>query len=158
MVLCGATLSAALAGCEDVAPIYTQGTGGYMGASITPKTSWTVSGNLNDLKAAIDGNVNTAAHSTQYQYEGSEITLDLKGMCLFQTIIIDHGKESEGYARLVAVKTSADGREFKDRYTGVGSQRVTLLLLPEPVLARYIRLQVVRAGYRPWAVGEIYIQ
>jgi len=143
-------------GC-DVPRIYSQRTDQMFGAKISPKTQWRASGSVTKPAAAIDGNLDTIARSS-YRLAGADLTIDLKGACVFQMIIIDHGSEQTGCARRVGVATSTDGRGFKDRYAGPGARRVTHLLLPKPVLARYVRLKVITPGRRPWAIGEIYIQ
>ena len=72
-------------------------------------------------------------------------------------VIIEHGADELAFAPRVAVQTSLDGAVFTQRYVGVGSRRVTILYLGGPVLARYVRLQALASGQRPWAVAEIYL-
>ena len=146
----------AAAGC-DVTEIYKPRTDETFGAKISPKKNWRASGSVTNPQAAIDGNLDTIARSS-YRRAGAELTIDLQQTCVFQMIIIDHGNEQTACARRVGVSTSTNGREFKDRYASPGTRRVTHILMPKPVLARYLRLKVVTPGRRPWAVGEIYIQ
>ena len=87
-----------------------------------------------------------------------ELTIDLKEMVLFQMVVIDHGRDEHGYCRRVGVATSADGEAFADRHPAPGTRRLTILSLPEPVLARYVRLRVVRPGPRPWSIAEVFLQ
>ena len=151
-------LALALAGgCDEVGQVYTSTTGGYLGSDISPKRTWRLSGELYNPSAAADGDFATAARS-DYEYRGATLTIDLKRVCLFQTIIIEHGAGEHGHARRIAVATSIDGKEFAQRYWAPGKRRVTILSLPKPVLARYVRLQVARPGPRPWNIAEIYIQ
>ena len=156
--LCLVTAAAliAAAGC-DVTEIYRPRTDEMFGAKISPKTKWRASGSVTNAKAAIDGNLDTIARAS-YRRAGAELTIDLQETCVFQMIIIDHGNEQTGCARRIGVATSTNGRRFKDRHASPGARRVTHILLPKPVLARYLRLKVITPGRRPWAVGEVYIQ
>ncbi len=143
------------AGCT-VSDIQTPWIGGKFGAKIEPKKAWTASGNVTDAPAAIDGNLTTAARSS-LRPAGAVLTIDLKKACLFQVVIIDHGEAQDGCARRVSVATSTGGSRYTDRHAAAGTRRLTYLLLPKPVVARYVRLTVVTPGGRPWSVGEVFI-
>ena len=146
-----------LGGCDDVRPVYGPNTGGYLGAYISPKSAWLVTGELLDVTSAADGDFSTSARS-DYEYSGATLTVDLRRACLFQTIILEHGASEHGHPRKLAVATSIDGKTYTLRHLAPGKRRVTILSLPEPVLARYVRLRVVQPGPRPWNVAEIYLQ
>ena len=156
--LCLVTAAAVIAagGC-DVSEIYRPRTDDMFGAKISPKRKWRASGSVTNPKAAIDGRLETIARAS-FRRAGAELTIDLGETCVFQMIIIDHGNEQTGCARRVGVATSTNGRTFKDRHAAPGARRVTHILLPKPVLARYLRLKVITPGRRPWAVGEVYLQ
>lgn len=143
-------------GCE-VTPIYKPTTGGYFGADITPKNTWSARGNLTNPAAAIDENLATAARSN-YQYAGAELTIDLKRVCLFQTVIIEHGAARAGHCRSVDISTSIDGKTFSNRNTSPGTRRVTIVSLPKATLARYVRIKAARPGRSRWAIAEVYLQ
>jgi len=143
-------------GC-DPGPIYSPDPPALLGRKVTPKERWSASGTLSKAGAAIDGDLSTLA-TTGYRYAGAQLTIDLKEMCVFEAVIIDHGREQHGHARRVAVATSRDGKTFKEQYAAHGSRRVTHLLIPHAVLARYVRLKVVTPGRRPWAIAEVYVQ
>ncbi len=149
--------SAGMIGCEGAPAIYTPTGGGYLGAEISPKNSWAVRGHLANPPAAADGNLATFARS-DYAYRGAELTIDLKKVCLFQTVIIDHGIHEHEYCPRTAVATSVDGAIFTDRLAAPGTRRVTVLCLPGPVLARYLRLRAEVPGPRPWSIAEVYVQ
>ena len=150
-------LALPIAGCNHVGGIYRSTTGGYLGADISKKNTWLARGDLQNPSAAIDGDMATAARS-DYDYSGATITIDLGRPCLFQTVIVDHGAGEHGHASTVAVSTSADGKNFIDRHVSPGKRRVTILCLPKPVLARYLRLWVKSPGVQPWNIAEIYLQ
>ena len=154
-VAAAATVTAAT-GCE-VGEIYWQRPGGKLGLKISPKASWRASGTAANPRAAIDGDLTTAARSS-YRGGNAELTIDLGRRCLFEMIVIDHGEAQHGYARRVGVATSRNGKAYVDRYTAPGTRRVTHLMLPKPALARYVRLKVVAPGRRAWSVAEVYIQ
>jgi hypothetical protein len=141
------------AGCSG--PIYQDGRA--EAAVITLRPTWQASGDLQSPGAAIDGNIATAAVSTDASGRGT-LTLDLSKPCLFNTVIIEHGPDEMGFAPRVAVLTSMDGQTFTQRYVGIGTRRVTILYLGAPVLARYVRLRALTAGQRPWSVAEVYLQ
>ena len=146
----------AIAGCGPASTIYT-GSRGFLAASVTPKSMWRAFGDVIDPAAAVDGNVGTAATSGR-EYTGHAVTIDLGKACLFQTVIIEHGRSDLGYARTVEVATSTHGSGFQTKYTTHGTRRATIISLPRPVLARYLRLRAVRADDRPWSLAEVYIQ
>ncbi|MCJ7544855.1 MAG: discoidin domain-containing protein [Phycisphaerae bacterium] len=125
-------------------------------AAITPRNVWRVTGDLRTPPAAVDHNISTAAVSADSSGRGT-ITLDLSKPCLFNMVVIEHGLDEMGFAPRVAVQTSLDGQTFTQRYVGVGTRRVTILYLGGPVLARYVRLQALAAGQRPWCVAEVYL-
>lgn len=149
--------SAGMIGCEGAPAIYTPTGGGYLGADISRKNSWSVRGNLANPPAAVDGNLATFARSGN-SYRGAELTIDLKKVCLFQTVIIDHGSREHEHCRRTAVATSVDGAIFRDRYVAPGTRRLTILCLPGPVLARYLRLRAEAPGPRRWSIAEVYVQ
>ena len=147
---------AALVGCEP-GSIYSPTTGGYVGARISPKSRWAVRGELSPPAAAADGNLATAARSAA-RYADAKLIIDLKELCVFQTIVIDHGSEQDGYCRIVSAATGIDGRQWTHRHAVGGTRRVTILSLPEVVLARYVRLKAAVPGPKRWAVAEVFIQ
>lgn len=146
-----------MVGCDVVAPVYSPSTGGYLGANITPKDTWVARGSLANPAFAIDQDLATAARS-DYQYEGAELIIDLKKVSLFQTVIIEHGAARDGHCRSVAITTSVDGKIFNNKYVAPGTRRVTIVSLPAPTLARYVRIEAARPGRDRWAIAEIYIQ
>ena len=150
-------LTGVVVGCDVVAPIYNPSTGGYLGADITPKDTWTVRGDLANPAAAIDQDLATAARSN-YQYRGAELIIDLKKVCLFQTVIIEHGAARSGHCRSVDVSTSVDGKIFNNKYVAPGTRRITIISLPAPTLARYVRIKAVKPGRSRWAIAEVYLQ
>lgn len=145
-----------IAGCNHVGGIY-KSTTGHLGGDISPKNTWLAGGDLQNPSGAIDGDMATAARS-DYDYSGATITIDLRRPCVFQTVVVDHGASEHGHASTVAVATSADGKNFVDRHVSPGKRRVTILCLPKPVLARYLRLRVTAPGVQPWNIAEIYLQ
>ncbi len=137
--------------------IYRPFAGQTLGMKITPKDGWRASGTLPNPRAAVDGDLATLARAGR-RSGNAQLTLDLRENCVFQSVIIDHGESQYGCGRRVSVATSVDGKIFVPRYAAQGTRRVTHLLLPKPVLARYVRINVLATGRRPWAVAEVYIQ
>lgn len=128
-----------------------------MGSSrIAPKARWTVTGDLRDAHKAIDGEVSTIAFS-EASHANAAITIDLGKVCLFNTVTIEHGAKEFGYCRKLAILTSDKGRTFQPQILVPGLRRVTTAVLVKQVLTRYVRIQVVEPGNRPWAVAEIYL-
>lgn len=153
----GATLfwlaTFAVGGCTS--PIYEDGRS--QAAAISPRTVWQASGDMRGLQAAIDGDVGTAAVSAASDGGGS-ITLDLGKPCVFNMVVIEHGAGEFAFARRVALLTSLNGISFTQRYSVLGTRRVTILCPAGPILARYVRLQATVPGDLPWTVAEIYLQ
>lgn len=155
--ICLVFLVGVMVGCDVVAPVYSPSTGGYLGANITPKNTWAARGDLANPASAIDHDLSTAARS-DYQYKGTELIIDLKKVCLFQSVIIEHGAARGGHCRSVNISTSVDGRIYNNKYIAPGTRRVTIISLPAPTLARYVRLEASSPGRSRWAIAEIYIQ
>lgn len=152
LVLAG--LVASLAGC--VGSVYNRSSMNAV-ANVSPYTSWTISGDLNNLNNAIDDNVATAAVSNSY-YTNAYFTLDLGKPSVFNTVIVDHGANADGYARRMSVEISMDGRNFQYQYAVPGTRRVTIMNWVTPVMARYIRVRAIAPGNGPWSVAEVYVQ
>ena len=129
---------------------------GGLAESVTPVSQWNASGNLSNLQNAIDGNVLTVAVGGDSGNDS--ITIDLGKVCYFNMVAIDHGPRQHGFAQRVAILTSLSGDQYTYRKSGPGNRRVTVLLLDQAVLARYVRVQVVMARPEPWSVGEVYLQ
>jgi hypothetical protein len=142
-----------LTGCGG--PIYQEGKS--PASAITPRSSWQASGDMRGAQAVLDGDIGTAAVSAAPDGGGS-ITIDLGKPCVFNMAVIEHGTNEWAFARRVALLTSLDGISFTQRYSALGTRRVTILCPAAPILARYVRLQAVVAGDRPWLVAEVYLQ
>jgi len=125
-------------------------------AAVSPFQDWKVTGNLQEPQKAADGSAATAAVARRGH--NAQITIDLGTACLFNMIAVNHGPDQFGFCRRLAVLTSLDGKAFDRRTVLPGTRHITVLLLPRPTLARYIRLQVVLRGSRPWSVAEIFVQ
>jgi len=152
---CGVLLAAA-AGC-DTAPIYTEHDRDRAIGKVPDRARWQATGTVSDAPKAIDGNVNTAAVAGN-GVESPSLMIDLGKEAILNMVVLDHGRNEFGFARQVAVSTSVDGRRFIRRHTSPGTRRVSSLLLVSPVLARYIRLDVIVPGTSPWSVGEVHVQ
>ncbi|MCP4375894.1 MAG: discoidin domain-containing protein [bacterium] len=127
------------------------------GAAISDPRTWKLSGNIQNIALAVDGNRSTAAVSALVNADTS-ITIDLQKACLFNAVFIHHGSMTDGYCGRVAVLTSLDGRTFTPQLEVPGTPEVTSLLIMKPVLARYVRLTPLRQGPRAWSVAEVYLQ
>ncbi|HAU36204.1 MAG TPA: hypothetical protein DCX07_00620 [Phycisphaerales bacterium] len=151
-----ATAMLAMSGC--VGAIYHHGGPRAPAAAIPPRELWKVSGTLRDLPKIRDGNINTVTRSAAGE-ENPSLTIDLGKLSMFNMVVVDQGPTDEfGFPRRLSVETSVDGQNFAYRYAAPGTRRVTILCLPTPVLARYVRLKVVVPGVHPWAVAEVYLQ
>ncbi len=123
---------------------------------LTPRHRWLAFGDLRDPLKAIDGNISTAA-VTGDNYRNAALTIDLGKMCQLNMVAIEHGADQFGYCRTLAILTSDDGREFYSQAVVPGLRRVTTVVLPKQVLARYVRLQAIEEGHRPWSIAEVYL-
>lgn len=154
-----AALIAAVAGsggCPNQ-QIYSPNGGTLLPGGVSPNTEWRVSGDLPGLTRAIDGRLDTAALSGP-EYRNATVTVDLARPCMFNMLILDHGHNPMGFPRRVAVLTSVNGVDFTPRCTVPGKRRVTTVLLPEFITARYVQFQVVEPGNRPWSLAEVLLQ
>ena len=149
-------ISAFVAGCTPVA-VYKEGPRAKA-AAVSPRKTWRASGNLRNLKYAFDGNAASASVSEGYNYENVSITIDLSKPCCFNMIVVEHGPNQLGFCGRLAVMTSLDGKVFTRRKVSPGTRAVTTVLLDSPVLARYVRLQAIVPGTRPWSISELYLQ
>jgi hypothetical protein len=156
-IVYGALLGGAVlaSGCDSTAE---EGGGAPSpGSVITPRNTWRASGDLRDPAKAIDGDLSTAAVSGN-PYANAHIELDLGKPCLFNRLVVEHGPDEHGFPARMAVFTSLDGQTFTSQGEFSGKRHVTNVVLITPVLARYVRLQAVSPGARPWSVAEVYLQ
>ena len=126
-------------------------------AAVTPRRLWVVRGDLRNVHYAIDASKATAAIAP-LPYDGATVTIDLAKPCLFNMIAVEHGPDEWGFCRRVRVLTSLDGEAFTNRFTAAGTRWISTFCLIEPTLARYVRLEAIQPGQRPWSVAEIHIQ
>ena len=153
-VICGIACCLMVSACNG--PIYTDGPM-FMPDRITPRGRWlAVSHDLRDAANALDGDINTAAVSGP-SYDGAELTIDLGKPCMFNMVMLEHGPDEFGFCSRLAVLTSDDGVNFRPQTLVSGLRRVTTIILPSPVLARYVRLQAVAMGARPWSIAEVHL-
>jgi hypothetical protein len=140
------------AGCVDAG--WENGGTRASGAAIPPMSGWRATGDAREPALAIDGAPGTAAVLAD---GGSQITIDLGKPSMFNMVVVDHGSVTGGYPRRLAVLTSMDGRTFTQRHVAAGTPRYTTLCLFTPTLARYVRLQTVTPGNKPWNIAEVYL-
>jgi len=152
---CLGVLAAFAASCNG--PIYHHRRSYSPAAAVPDRQKWRITGDLRDPQKAADGNISTAALS-QRNYDSAYITIDLGKVSMFNMVIVDHGNEEFGFCRRLAVDTSLDGKSFTFQYAAPGTRRVTLLVLPKPVLARYVRLRTIVPGVRRLSVAEVYLR
>ncbi len=128
-------------------------------ADVTLRTRWTAHEVVNIVNAerAFDGNPSAAATTTR-GYQGATLTIDLGKISQFNMIVLYHGAKEMGFARRVSVSISIDGKNFRKRFDGPGTRRVSIFSLVAPSLARYVRLEVTQPGTEPWSIGEIYVR
>lgn len=127
-------------------------------AAVSDRRTWhATSVGIANPQRAIDGDLTTYA-ITGTSYQDAKLTIDLGKSCLFNLVTIDHGTDQTGCCRRVAVLTSMNGRDFVYRYAVDDTQRIAALFLPSPVLARYVRIQVILQSDKPWAIAEVYLQ
>lgn len=155
LLFVSAWLSVAVCGCVDQR--FHQSRPKPRASAVSKRSNWRIGGDLRDLQNAIDGDFTTAAVSRD-DYANATITIDLGKVCLFNTVVIDHGPNELGFCRRVALLTSSDGMTFTHRHIVGGTRRVTIVCFITPTLARYVRLEAVLPGSRPWSVGEVYMQ
>jgi len=142
-----------LGACDG--PGYPDG-GGFAAGRITPRAQWTATGRVLAPASAVDGDPATAALG-EGSYERAFLNIDLGRECLFNMVVINHGARETGHARRIAVLTSDDGKNYQRQAEAPGLRRVSTVMLPRAVLARYLRIEVVDPGDTTWAVGEVYI-
>jgi hypothetical protein len=143
-------------GCEP-GPIYGPDAQRLSVGSITPRSTWTASGNLDMPDLATDGNLNTMAVGRTGNPPPS-LRIDLGQACTFNFVVVDHGRDELAFARRVEIATSMDGRTFSPCMIGPGTRRVSNFMLPKTALARYIRITAIEPGAKPLAVAEVYLQ
>lgn len=147
---------AGILGC-DAAPIYTDSSPRSAIGSVPDRAKWTARGSLKDASNAVDGNISTLAVAPEGAVN-STLTIDMGRPGLLNMVVIDHGRNEFGFARRLVVSTSLDGAQFTQRHAGPGTRRVTTMMLITPVLARYVRMDVLVPGDRPFTVAEVYMQ
>ncbi|MCY2932189.1 MAG: discoidin domain-containing protein [Planctomycetota bacterium] len=150
----------AAAGCgDDIATRPPGARGGRaLVAAISPKAQWrATSATMSEPEAAIDSRLQSAAVGPSVPK--AELLIDLGKPCLFNRVILDHGtNDDEAYPRQVALQTSMDGRVFYTRKTGLGTRWRTNFSLITPTTARYVRLEVIKAGTGSWRIAEVTLE
>ncbi len=131
-----------------------------LAAKITPRSKWIATGNLGDPSKAIDGKIGTITVVGDPR-RPADLIIDVGKVCTFNMIVIDHGTQEMGVSRWLGIATSSTKKpdDFtRDSYVAVGTRRITTVVLQRTVLARYVRLRVIRQGANPWAVAEVHLQ
>lgn len=144
---------AAVGGCD---PEYNSRTK-FPAAAISERVTWKASGGVRAPQSAIDDDLSTAA-ITSYSYANRVIIIDLGKVCVFNTVIIEHGSDEFGFCRRVGISTSIDGKEYTQQIAGPGTRRVSIFAVIRPVLGRYVRLQAIVPGNRPWSIAEVHLR
>jgi len=129
----------------------------FPAAAISDRTTWKAGGSVRTPQNAIDGDLSTAA-VTGYPYDNRSVVIDLGKVCVFNTIVVEHGSDEFGFCQRVGISTSIDGKEYTHRATVPGTRKVSIFALVTPVLGRYVRLQAIVPGSRPWSLAEVYLR
>ncbi len=125
---------------------------------IAPKSGWMVQARgVQNADYAIDGNPSTYA-TTPEGYREAALTIDLGEPSLFNMLVVDHGDEADGFARRLVISTSMDGQTYKRRAIAPGNRVVSNVCIVTPVLARYVRIEVIESWWQPWSVAEIQLK
>ena len=143
----------AAAGCDEDMAVRPPGD-----TAISPKSQWrATSVTMSEPEAAVDGRLRTAAVGPAAPK--AELLIDLGKPCVFNRVTVEHGtNDDEAYPRQLALQTSMDGRVFYTRKVVLGTRWRTNFSLITPTLARYIRLEVKKAGTGSWRVAEVTLQ
>ncbi len=154
--LCMLILIVAAVGCEDD-PAFDPAAQAAA-AGVTPRSQWQVRGrDIQDAELAIDGNMATRA-TTSSSYGSAALTIDLGDPSLFNMLVLEHGSDDMGFAQRVGVSTSLDGQSYTRRAIAPGNRRVTIVCIVTPVLARYVRIEAMKPGQRPWSLAEVQLK
>jgi hypothetical protein len=125
--------------------------------TVTARSRWRLSGEVDGAAAAVDNDVTTAAVAAA-PYQNATLTIDLGELSTFNMVTVDHGRDDQGFARRVELLTSTDGKRYVRQAVVAGTRRVTTICLVTPQAARYVRLRATGDGRRAWSVAEVYIQ
>ena len=155
--LLGCALAAGLfcgASCGP-APLYNEGSRGGTSA-ISPRSSWTARGTVDNPAAAIDGHFTTVAQAPAGGGP-ARLVIDLGKPCLFNTVVLEHGMDEMAFGRQVQLAVSLEGGPSRLATITTGQRRVTVISLISPVLARQIELTAA-PGSQGWSVAELYLK
>ena len=147
-----------LVGCD---PQFDLGRGNIFGTdAISSQLAWKITSQhgFKGARKAIDGSSHTYAITTGKDYSGASITIDLERQCIFNMVVLIHGRKEFGFAKEVKLSISTDGKHFKPCYQTFGTRKITYISVLTPVTARYIRFTAVKPGSKPWAIAEVYLQ
>ncbi len=128
--------------------------------AISSMGRWSISssqGTFTELESAIDGSSSTAAKA-EGNYAGASMTIDLGRHCIFNMVVLCHGREENGYARRVSVEVSTDGKTFRAGWSTFGTRAQTYIPLLTPVTARYVRITATEASATGWVISQVYFQ
>ena len=153
----GAVSLLALVGCN---PTFNADGPRVPRGGISAMTRWTISapqGQFEGLENAIDGSSQTAAKASG-DYTGASFTVDLGRHCIFNMIVLAHGREENGYAGRVGIEVSTDGKTFQGGWSSLGTRAQTYIPLLTPITARYVRITATEASVMGWVISQVYFQ
>ena len=124
------------------------------------RTGWiaTASKNNGNAKNAIDDNVSTRWDTSSSMQNGDWFSVDMREEQVFNKLILDQGGSSDDYPRGYEVYVSNDGKNWGEALvTGIGTSDVTVITLPEPQKAQYVKIIQTGKEELYWSIHEFYI-
>jgi hypothetical protein len=124
---------------------------------VTERTAWQTHTSLSNREALTDGDLGTAATSSDDHRQGEWILVDLGRPCHLQRVHQRHpaaGGEPPRYRVDVA---GDHGFPYSLEFVGCGEPGESVAVFPRPVDARFIRLTVIEDSAAAWQVSELVI-
>lgn len=118
-----------------------------------------ISGDLQDLAYAIDGNDQTRATTNSPNYAGRSITLDLGGEYEISKVTQIHSPSDGDYPALYKVEASRDNSRWREVYRGAGTPSRSVAEFNDRDV-RYIRITALdrRNGFNWWSIHELIVK
>jgi hypothetical protein len=125
------------------------------------RTGWIATASKDNANArnALDGNVSTRWASGANKEIGDWFSVNMLKPQTFNKILLDQASSAGDYPRGYEVYLSDNGRNWGEVVVeGAGISGMTVITLPEPRTAQYVRIVLTAgAGGSYWSIHEYYI-
>jgi hypothetical protein len=134
--------------------------------SVINSSGWQVSGfksngdQVGNAGLAVDGDLSTRWATFESQVPGQYFRIDLGGRETVSRILLSSPNNANDYPRSYTVSGSHDGLDYRALVSGLGTNRETEIILPEPATYRFLEIRQtgsVSGSNTWWSIGELQV-